>query len=129
MQYERSTRRPSGNSDAHDGTRDDVMGVSGCAAPQKCWCPNRLFLGTNRETSCRENTCHHRCFFSWGDGHTERGRYTCNSTGSRILGHATRHFIRVYVFLDLPLEWREIDLPLISNEVIDSWLETRGSEL
>lgn len=90
-------KRPSGNGETHDGTRDDATGVSGCAAPQRWRCPNRLFLGANHETSCPENTCHHRCFSPWGDGHAEGGpRYTCNSTGSGA--RDTRPFYSVFTY-------------------------------
>lgn len=84
--YAIRTRRPSGNGEAHDGTRGMMRtGASQCAVPQRWRCPNRLFLGTNHETSCIVNTCHHRCF-SVG-GHAEGGpRYTYSKHRFRAPG-------------------------------------------
>lgn len=116
-QYER-TCYPSGNGEAHDSTRDDATGVSRCAAPQRWRCPNQLFLGANRGTSCPVNTCHHWCF-SVGE-HAEGERNTCSSTGSELTGHATRmHFVRRLHIFGYAARWREIGLSPIFSGCID----------
>lgn len=114
-----------------DNRRDDAAGASRrAAAPQRWRCPNRLFLGANRGTSCPVNTCHHRCFSVGAHAKGGAAIYVQRHRFRALRG--TRHaciLFGVYVFLDTPLDWGKSGSPrfLAGSLTLQLW-NTGGLE-